>query len=281
MYCTECLWTWPSSRLKRHHFGYPVPDKIVKMDTLFQTEKCDTHLTFESEKACVSKYVAGPEWELATTFIYSATLAVTPTVFSSRNNKNFTLFQTEKLIGRPFFPDSERQKPYKLYSSYMRVHRSPPPPPPPPSFAIWICFLGSSASSCGQVTQELAAITQCHRVHQRWRCPSRLFYWHPFWIRDSTVPPMSTGHVSNIINQTTPIKPIKVKTIQLLHTGNLFEKRLLIAPTLPTCVLLAKQICLCVNYCHLFIRRFSIHINTHEPWSANMCSQVFSAVVWP
>ena len=145
MYCTECLWTWPSSRLKRHHFGYPVPDKIVKMDTLFQTEKCDTHLTFESEKACVSKYVAGPEWELATTFIYSATLAVTPTVFSSRNNKNFTLFQTEKLIGRPFFPDSERQKPYKLYSSYMRVHRSPPPPPPLlchlDLFFRFLCFL--------------------------------------------------------------------------------------------------------------------------------------------
>ena len=42
---------------------YPVPDKMVKIDTLFQTEKCETRLTFDSETAWLSKHAAGPERE--------------------------------------------------------------------------------------------------------------------------------------------------------------------------------------------------------------------------
>ena len=43
--------------------GSPVPDKVMKIDTLFQTKKRETQFTFESEKACLSERAAGPEGE--------------------------------------------------------------------------------------------------------------------------------------------------------------------------------------------------------------------------
>ena len=48
---------------KEKQLCYPVPDKMVKMDTLFQTEKCETWLTFDSEMACLSKHALGLERE--------------------------------------------------------------------------------------------------------------------------------------------------------------------------------------------------------------------------
>ena len=36
---------------------------MVKLDTLFKIEQCETRLTFDSETAWLSKQVAGPERE--------------------------------------------------------------------------------------------------------------------------------------------------------------------------------------------------------------------------
>ena len=46
---------------------------MVKIDTLFQTEKCEMRLTFELEMVCLSKHAA---WRTgtATMFVYSAIL---------------------------------------------------------------------------------------------------------------------------------------------------------------------------------------------------------------
>ena len=62
---------------KETQFCYPVPDKMVKIDTLFQSGNCNNvHLHHGSK-------------------------IVTPTVFQSRNGKKYTLFQKETLICRP------------------------------------------------------------------------------------------------------------------------------------------------------------------------------------
>ena len=76
---------------------------MVKIDTLFKIEKCETRLTFESETACLSKHAAGPEWEQqqCSFAAWSWQEKSNPDRVPESHDKKYTLFQTEMLICRP------------------------------------------------------------------------------------------------------------------------------------------------------------------------------------
>ena len=60
---------------KETQFYYPVADKIVKIDTLFQIEKSETQFTFKSEMVCLSKHGSRTQARTATMIVCSAILA--------------------------------------------------------------------------------------------------------------------------------------------------------------------------------------------------------------
>ena len=113
-----CCWAPENLTLfqtKEAQLCYPVPDKMVKIDTLFQTEKRKTLLTFDSEMACLSKHAAGPEREqrqrsFAAWFWQKKS---NPTMSQSHMKKRRPCSRQKCWFVDPV-PDSERQKPYPV-----------------------------------------------------------------------------------------------------------------------------------------------------------------------
>ena len=112
---------------KERQFWYLVPDKIVKIDTLFQTEKCETRLTFKWRvAACSGTEQEQQQRSFAAQFWKQK---VTPTVLQSQNSKKYTLLQTDL---QTLFQTQKGKNHILLsgtspYSPYMGV--SPPPSP--------------------------------------------------------------------------------------------------------------------------------------------------------